>query len=145
MLTGVGTQCLRNYFLTVHPNWSNKPSDAKALRKGALVLQNYEEAKFNTGNIDDWDVALLVRVLRYSAVSSAELKRNPDKDKALCKIKEIRNNIIGHKANEKISNADFTLLWEDLKRCLLVIGGSEEDINDTLVGKKAKLLKERVS
>ena len=132
---GVGAECLRKYFLTIHPTWSNKPSDASALTKGVLKLQTEEETIFNTGNIEKWDVSLLFRVLRFSAASSVELRLNPDKKDALCSIREIRNRIFAHAANEKVNDGDFEMLWEDLKCNLLVIGGSEEDINETLIGK----------
>ncbi|CAB4032574.1 Hypothetical predicted protein, partial [Paramuricea clavata] len=133
LLMGVGAECLRKYFLTIHPTWSNKPSDASTLKKGVLELQTEEETIFNTGNIEKWDVSLLFRVLRFSAVSSVELKLNPDKKVALCSIREIRNKIFAHAANEKVNDSDFKMLWGDLKCNLLVIGGSEEDINETLI------------
>ena len=135
LLMGVGAECLRKYFLTIHPTWSNKPSDASALKKGVLKLQTEEETIFNTGNIEKWDVSLLFRILRFSAVSSVELTLNPDKKVALCSIREIRNKIFAHAANEKVNDGDFKMLWEALKFNLLMIGGSEEDINETLIGK----------
>ena len=135
MLIGVGANCIRNYFLTIHPTWGNKPSDALALQKGVLKLHPLEEAEFNTGNIESWDVSLLVSVLQYTLVSAVELKRNPDIKNALCKVQEIRNRIVAHAKNEKIDDTKFQFFWEELKRNLLVLGAKEADIDETLIGK----------
>ena len=132
---GVGADCLRQYFLDIHPNWTNQPTDASALKKGALKLLNHEKQKFYLGNIDDWDVSLLIRVLRFSLVSSTQLKLHPDKDDALCKIKDIRNKIVGHAKNNKINEVDFKLYWKQLKANLMIIGASENEIDLTLTSK----------
>lgn len=130
----MGAHVLRQYFLGIHPTWSNQPSDASALKKGVFKLRKHEQTKFYTGNIDEWDVSLLIRVLRFTEVSSVELKRNPDIKTALENILETRNNVIAHAKNKKISDSDFKINWEKLKQNLLVIGGSEEMIDATLTG-----------
>ena len=135
LLMGVGADCLRHYFLDIHPNWTNQPTDASALKKGALKLLNHEKQKFYLGNIDDLDVSLLIRVLRFSLVSSTQLKLHPDKDDALCKIKDIRNKIVGHAKNNKINEVDFKLYWKQLKVNLMIIGASENEIDLTLTSK----------
>jgi hypothetical protein len=122
------------YFLSIHPTWSNQPSDASALKKGVLKLQTHQQAKFYTGNIDEWDVSLLISVLRFSALSSVEVSRYPDIDDALRSIQEIRNNVIAHANDQKISAADFMKTWEKLKLNLVAIGGLENDIDATLTG-----------
>jgi hypothetical protein len=131
---GVGADCLRKYFLKIHPTWSNQPSDASALRKGALILQRHQQAKFYAGDINEWDVSLLVNVLRFSDLSSREVGRYPDIDDALRSIQEVRNTVIAHAKDEKISAADFITIWEKLKSNLIAIGGSEDSIDATLTG-----------
>lgn len=134
LLNGVGATCLRQYFRKIHLTWTNQPSDASALKKGVLKIQNHQKARFYTGNIDEWDVSLLISVLRFSALSSAEVSRYPDIDKALQSIQEIRNNVVAHANDEKMNAADFQKSWGQLKKYLLVIGGSEDIIDATLTG-----------
>ncbi len=134
LLMGVGADCLRKYFLRIHPTWSNLPTDASALKKGVLKLQKHQEAKFYAGDIKKWDVSLLISVLRFSAQCSAEVSLYPDIDNALRSIKEIRNNVIAHANDKKISATEFKNTWEKLKLNLVAIGGSENDIDATLAG-----------
>ncbi len=131
---GVGADCLRKYFLRIHPTWSNQPSDASALKKGVLKLQNHQKAKFYAGNIDEWDVSLLISVLRFSALSSVEVSRYPEIDNALRSIQEIRNNVVAHAKDKKLSATDFKITWDELKLNLVAIGGSEDNIDATLTG-----------
>lgn len=134
LLNGLGASYLRQYFRKIHLTWSNQPSDASALKKGVLKLQNHQKAKFYTGNIDEWDISLLINVLRFSALSSAEVTRYRDIDDALRSIQEIRNSMVAHTNDEKINAADFQKTWEQLKQNLLAIGGSEEEIDATFTG-----------
>ena len=131
---GVGANCLRKYFLSIHTTWSNQPSDASALKKGVLKLLNHQKAKFYTGNVAEWDVSLLISVLRFSDLSSVEVSRYPDIDDALRSIQEIRNNVIAHANDKKISAVDFMKTWGKLKLNLVAIRGSEDDIDATLTG-----------
>ena len=73
-------------------------------------------------------------MLRFSALSSAEVTRYPDIDDALRSIQEIRNSMVAHTNDEKINAADFQKTWEQLKQNLLAIGGSEEEIDATFTG-----------
>ena len=98
------------------------------------MLQKHQTAKFNSGNINEWDISLLISVLRFSTISSAEIRRHPEVDDALRSIIDIRNNVVAHASNQKISAADFQKNWEKLKLSLLAIGGLEDDINSTLTG-----------
>ena len=131
----MGATCLRNYFLQIHKNWSNQPSDASALKKGSLKLLNHQKAIFYSGDINEWDVSLLISVLRFSALSSAEVTRHTDIDEALRSLQEIRNKMYGHAKNEKVSGSDFKTYWEQLSQNLLAIGGSKDDIDATMSGK----------
>ena len=99
-----------------------------------LKVQNHQKAKFYAGNIEEWDVSLLINVLRFSDLSSAEVTRYPDIDDALQSIQEIRNNVVAHANDEKINAADFQKTWEQLKQNLLAIGGSADIIDATLTG-----------
>ena len=134
MLFGVGLQYLRNLFLSFHPHWGNQPSDASALKKGALKLLKHEQPQYNDGNIDKWDVSLLVRVLRFSKVSSGKLAADPDKRDALGKIHEIRNKIFAHACDKRVNQVDFQRYWGDLKHSLMKLGATEEEIDETLIG-----------
>ncbi|XP_046846969.1 uncharacterized protein LOC124440608 isoform X1 [Xenia sp. Carnegie-2017] len=131
LLMGVGASTLRQLFLSIHKNWSNQPSDASALKKGALKLQKHQETQFYKGNIEEWDVSLLVSVLRFSTVCSNEVSRK-GVDFTLRDIQEMRNLYIAHANNEKMSDEDFKKHWEKLKLNLVAIGASEEEINKTL-------------
>lgn len=133
LLMVVGASALRQLFLSIHKNWSNQPSDASALKKGALKLQKHQETQFYKGNIEEWDVSLLVNVLRFSAVCSNEVSRK-GVDFALRDIQEMRNLYIAHASNVKMSDEDFKKHWEQLKFNLVAIGASEEEINKTLTG-----------
>lgn len=99
---------------------------------------NHEKQKFCSGNIEDWDVSLLVRVLLFSAVSSVHLKLYPEKNDAICKIQEIRNRVVAHATKKKISKVDFRNYWELLKVNLMTLGATEEEIDSTLSGKYHK-------
>ena len=132
---GVGANYLRQYFLSIHPTWGNQPSDASALKKGVLVLKKYEVDKYYSGDINKWDVSLLLHVLRFTAVSSAKLVANPHINSALRTIQAIRNDVVAHGSDQKISVTNFKTLWKDLKQSLLVIGASEDVIDSTLTGK----------
>ena len=134
VLMGVGVDCLRNYFLTIHPNWTNQPTDASSLKKGVLKLQKHEDKKYYTGDINKWDISLLIHVLRFTAVSAAHLKLHPDIDTALRNIQDVRNNVVCHASEKKINEPDFQKLYKHLKESLVAIGGSEDTIDDALTG-----------
>ena len=140
MLQVVGANTLRKYFCSIHPYWSNKPIDACNLDKGLLKLEKQQEQMFNSGNIKQWDVSLLIRVLRFSKRSSLELKKHPDIDKALKEVRDIRNNLIAHASSARLSKSNFEVQWNLLKANLIILGAKEEDVDGTLEGKSDKRL-----
>ena len=144
LLMGVGADCLRKYFLQIHPTWSNQPSDASALKKGVLKIQKHQQAKYYAGDINEWDVSLLINVLRFSDLSSREVSRYPDIDDALRGIQEIRNTVIAHANDKKINAADFKTTWTKLESFLVAIGGSKDDIDAMLPGNEQKRKRSRV-
>ncbi|XP_046847027.1 sterile alpha motif domain-containing protein 9-like [Xenia sp. Carnegie-2017] len=141
LLMGVGVDTLRNFFKSIHVNWENQPFDASALKKGSLKLLPHQEKAFYSGNINEWDVTLLISVLRFTTKCAAKVKRDSYIDNALQGIATVRNTIV-HLRGEKMSDDDFEKQWEKLKANIIVLGCSETEIDEVLEDRTERSLEQ---
>ena len=77
VLIECGLKAQRNLFMKIHPNWSNKPNDMVKFDKGTTTLQGKKEiASFKAGDISQWDISLMSKVLLHSKVSKEKLSND---------------------------------------------------------------------
>lgn len=133
LLYSTGLETLRKLFLEIHPNWSNKLADAKKLDKGKMRLQSHEQDLFDTGNINKWDVSLIITVLLYSKKCYKALTKRKGFEKAIRTIKDNKNLLISHKDSERLTDDEFSSAWEVLSQSLQTIGASSNQIEQVHV------------
>ena len=128
---------MRDLFRKIHTNW--KPSQITNFRKGTLQLKGpVERAKFESGDIDTWDIALMAKVLLYSETSQEKL----DKDSAFqgCKdaVEMIRakRNFLSHDCSKELTESDCQRTIRELSNALVNLGFDMEKFKTTLEGEK---------
>ena len=132
LIYGVGLRGLRKLFMEINPSWSNQPSDAAAFHKGTMNLKKDEAAVFNRGNINEWDFSLMTTVLVYSQSCKLKMNKTPSHRLALLELKKRRNEVIGHRPTEKMSEEEFNIIWPILSNNFVTLGVDEGDIADIL-------------
>ncbi|KXJ11435.1 uncharacterized protein LOC110243725 [Exaiptasia diaphana] len=130
VVNGLGLDTLRKLFMEIHPTWSNKPDDAKNLERGKMKLKHHELARFNTGNIYDWDVSLMTTVLLYSKECAKEIRLKPGYENAIRTIKDQKNQLISHVRSERMTDDDFNAAWKKVQTSLITLKANAKHIEE---------------
>eukprot|EP00794_Sanderia_malayensis_P004419 gene4419-5009_t len=124
-----GLEGLRNLFQRINPNWSNNPSVVINFQKDNLQVLPYERPRFDSGNINNWDISLLSKVLLYSSsknsLSEKELK-------AIQCLKKVKDEMASHCTDIELSVQKFEETMKNVKSSLAEIGVSEEDLTKSV-------------
>ncbi|XP_053397114.1 uncharacterized protein LOC123551680 [Mercenaria mercenaria] len=131
-------------------------SDELKLLKRKHVLSNEQYQRvIASSDADDFDLSLLLTLLTNIFACMIETPVNgwskpvDEHDTStgadLLRLKDLRNLIIGHKTNARLSSEEFEKLWGQLENILtrilkLVDGGSEDKIRERLGEYKTKAL-----
>lgn len=127
----MGLQALRDFFMKIHPEWTNQPSDAAALEKGLMILDNNEQLlDFNKGDITQWNFSLITTVLLFSKRCAIEIKKKSGRKNALEMLKMFRNKWLGHPCTDKMSNKDFNTFWGKSRRHFVALGADPSKIDE---------------
>ena len=132
-----GLKALRELFLRIHPSWNNDEDDIKTFKKGKFKPDCHEVSKFNSGNIYEWDITLICKVLLYSALSMQTLKNDASfrgYEGAIITIRSIKNSMLSHNKANKIAKQEYQKSIGDLKRSLIQIGFDGGIFEETLKG-----------
>ena len=132
-----GLVALRELFQLIHPSWKNKPEDIRTFERGELRIDKYETSTFETGNIEEWDITLMSKVLLFSKVTKQKFEQEQGyqgyKD-AIISIKEIKNKMLSHSKSMSIEKHVYDTSIETLRRDLLALGFNGQLFEDTLKG-----------
>ena len=92
---------------------------------------------YETGNIDDWDITLMCKVLLYSRVTKEKLDQEEAyqgyKD-AIIGIKEKKNKMLSHNSSFSITKHVYNKSIEALRGYVLKLGFNIQLFEDTLKG-----------
>ena len=118
--------------MKIHPNWSNRPSDMKNFDKGNVALKGKDETtKFKSGDINQWDISLISKVLLHSQKCSDKLRNDSTFfgcKAAVEKITSIRNSVQGHSSSGELTKYDYDNEIDKLR--IAVVDGLGYDAED---------------
>ena len=136
LLYKCGLEALRKLFLQIHPTWKNKPEDINRFKRGQLRIDNYEQSKFLSGDVNKWDITLICKVLLYTTVSKQKLHKEDFKGykEAIKCIRDRKNSMLSHNNNNSIANDDYKTAIKDLRSSVIKIGFDERVFDATLTG-----------
>eukprot|EP00794_Sanderia_malayensis_P012234 gene12234-13495_t len=125
MMYDCGLEGLRNLFQRINPNWSNSPCDVTNFQKDNLQVLPYERPRFDSGNINNWDISLLSKVLLYS---SSKNSLGEKELKAIESLKKVKDEMVSHCANIELSVQKFEEKMENIRSSLMEIGVLEHKL-----------------
>ena len=139
-----GLKALRELFMRIHPNWSDTPNDIRTFDKGTIRLKFSDEtAMFKSGDIDQWDISLLSKVLLYSKVSKEKFTNDANFNgckEAVESVTNIRNSAVAHSASGELTKYDYDNKMKKLHDA--VVNGldfSEEEFEKAKEGKETEV------
>ena len=132
-----GLESLRELFLRIHPSWKNEPGDIKRIVNGKFRPDSYEQSKFNSGDINEWDITLICKVLLYSKASKQRLEKDKEfrgYEDAIKSIRDIKNTMLSHNRSNSISKTEYEKAINTLQGSVIKLGFSRQIFEDTLEG-----------
>eukprot|EP00794_Sanderia_malayensis_P015033 gene15033-16585_t len=133
LLYKCGLERLREVFMKVHSGWKNLEKDAAQFDMGQLRFDfTNEKQMFMTGDIDHWDITLLVKVLRFSKVAKAKLEKDHGYvgyEHAIKKLKDVKNEIVSHKSSPRLKEGKYMHLLNELKQALGALGLTDDEFD----------------
>ena len=132
-----GLPALRNLFKQLHYGWSNSPDDIAKFDIGKVSLKHKDEiCKFKSGNVLEWDISLLSKLLLHSAKIKKKLTN--ECKTAVELITDIRNSVQGHSKSGKLTKHDYENKMSNLRNAIVNDLGfmKEEKFNQILEGKE---------
>ena len=135
-----GLKAMRELFMRIHPNWSNTPSEIRTFDMGTMQLKAINEiAMFQSGDIDQWDISLLSKVLLYSKVSKEKLSNDKAFDgckEAVVSITTIRSYVLAHSGSGEMTKHDYDNKMRKLRDAVVNgLGFDEGHFKKTIDGK----------
>ncbi len=122
-------KALRELFKRIHPSWKNQRSDAFSLKRGSLHLKaEIEIERFNTGDIEQWDISLLCKVLLYTEEAMKKLEESGEIKDAIKQIKDIRNEQFAHKGKRELTVTEHGDIMIQIKSALETLGFPKEEL-----------------
>ena len=138
-----GLPALRDLFQQLHYGWSNSPDDIAKFDLGKVPLKHKVEIRrFNSGNIEEWDISLLSKVLLYKAKLTKKL--SSERKTAIELIRDIRNSVQGHSESGTLTRYDYENKMSQLRHSVVNVLGfvTEKKFEQIIEGKETKTLSE---
>ena len=132
-----GLEALRGLFQRIHPSWENEEDDLITFDKGKFKPDSHQASMFNSGNIYEWDISLICKVLLCTPVSKKKLKKEKDFrgcQGAITRIRDIKNKWLSHNKYDKVPNQDYQKSIEGLKTSVIQLGFDGGKFEETLNG-----------
>ena len=134
-----GLETLREVFKRIHPGWKNSPNDLRLFDKGKLRFDFQREKKvFETGDIDQWDLTLLVKVLRFTKVSQGVLEKDSCYKgylNAMKSLKEMKNDLVSHRNKPELTDVKFKRYLSEMEAALNTLGLDKKSFDTAVNGK----------
>ena len=134
-----GLETLRQVFKRIHPSWKNSPNDLLCFDKGKLRFDFPKEKKvFETGDIDQWDLTLLTKVLRFTKVSKDILEKDPrfyGYLDAMNSLREMKNVFVSHKNKPELTDVKFKRYLSEMEASLIKLGLDKKSFDTAVNGK----------
>lgn len=162
LVVDVGTETLRDTFYSKVPKADvlSKFSSSKIARelsqlntKHVLSKAQYEKVTVNP-DPDNYDITLLLVLLTNEKISGISQPRNgwgrpldPADDSLganLVRLREIRNELVGHRANTQMQKTEFKTYWGKIEAVLKKIAGFVDQAVEDKITQKIKDAETRI-
>ena len=130
--------------MEMHPTWKNTKQDVQNMEKGKFkcAFKN-QETKFQSGDINQWDISLICNVLRNTKVCQSNLKTNAiykGYDGAIRTVAKVKNIFYSHISSRELAEKEFEKTTKELKIALEIMGVNEDDFTQALEGRFIKVI-----
>ena len=93
--------------------------------------------KFNSGDINEWDITLTCKVLLLSKKSNEKLNKKKQFngfEDAIKTIRNIKNKLLSHNKSNEVSDIEYEKSIKDLQRSVVKLGFDAGDFEAALQG-----------